>query len=114
MGTVAVSVVSKSVQGNKRAVEANVTYSNSYSTGGETLHVSDLGLQQVEEAYVHAGTLDATSQNTGYTPAAHGTHVILAGTPAAPKLKVYEGTTSEVANATNLSALTARIVFKGH
>lgn len=114
MGTVAVSVVSKSVQGNKRVVTADVTYSSSYATGGDTLKPSDLGLQQVEEAFVHAGILDASRAATGYTPAEHGTQPVLAGTPGAPLIKVFDGTTAEVAAATNLSALTARLVFKGH
>lgn len=115
MGTVSVSVVSRGATGDKLVTVADVTYSSSYATGGDTVPLASLGLQQVEAAYHQIGTLDATRQATGFTPASHGTQPVLAGTPGAPKLKVFNGSTSEVANATNLSALPAvRIEFRGH
>jgi hypothetical protein len=116
MGAVALNVVKQDVVGDKRAVVADVTFSSSYATGGDTVSLGNLGLREVDEAHVLTGTFapSAIQASKAYAPNAHGVQVVLAGSPTAPKLKVFQGTTSEVANATNLSTVPAvRVEFRG-
>lgn len=116
MGAVAVTLVGYVPSGELRGVLADVTFSSSYATGGDTVSPAKLGLAEIIEAQVHTGTLASdTGRTTAFVPNSHGIQAVLAGTRAAPKLKAFQGTTSEVANATNLSAVPAlRILFRGH
>lgn len=116
MGQCSVANLSFGVAGGLRSVTADVTFSSSYATGGDTITPASLGLQHVVSATLPAGTLQASQQipSTVYTPAAHGVQAVLAGSLTAPKLKAYQGSTSEVANATNLSTVPAvRVEFRG-
>ena len=116
MGACAVSIVSNGVVGGLRAVTADVTFSSSYSTGGDTISPASLGLQHVVSATLPAGTLLASQQvpSTVFTPSKHGVQPVLAGTLTAPKLQAFQGSTSEVAAATNLSTVPAlRVEFRG-
>lgn len=116
MGTVAVSVVSQDINGNERIVNADVTFSSSYATGGDTIPLGVLGLKQVDELHVQGGVMSAVVSKR-YTPNTHGIQPVFAGTNVAPLLKAIAGTAgapAEVTNATNLSTVPAvRIRFLG-
>jgi hypothetical protein len=77
----------------------DVTLSASYPTGGETVALTALGMTQV---YFAHGTIK--------TPAGSVTGVWY--DPSTNKLKAFTAA-GEVANATNLSALVAEVVFYG-
>lgn len=112
MGTVAITAPYNDVSNNKRVVEANVTMSSSYATGGDTVPLTSLGLREVTDVVVLGSVAHVNSGGAAVTP--HGIQVVLAGTKTAPLLKAYSGSTSEVANATNLSTNGAlRIRFLG-
>lgn len=116
MGTVSIANAVPGVINHLRTVTADVTLSSSYATGGDTVALGSLGLKEVDQIVTHAGTLQtsvAVPSGT-FSPNAHGTQIVLAGTPTAPKLKAYRGSTSEVTNATDLSAVPAvRVEFRG-
>lgn len=99
---------------NKRVVVADVTFSSSYATGGDTFALSSIGLHDLGSAWCEAGAFSASASG-GYTPTGSGLQVVLAGTTSAPKLKVFNGSSTEVSAATDLSAKTAvRIEFRGN
>jgi hypothetical protein len=117
MGQVAIANITPGVAGALRSVTADVTFSSSYATGGDTVPLGQLGLQGVVSVHVRGGVLADSAQvpSRSYAPTVHGVQVVLAGTVAAPKLKAYSGSTSEVANATNLSTTPAvNIEFRGY
>lgn len=100
--TFTVNIKSKSRDGNLAVVEADVTWAGTYSTGGDTLAPGKLGLRHIDDASVVAKVGSA----------AHGYQVVLAGTRSAPKLKLYFGANTELADAT-ATAQTIRMRFKG-
>lgn len=122
--------------GNGYGVVADVQFDNSYPTGGESLTKDSFSLNNIDFVlpstaagymfeYDHtnsklkaltpraaiSGTLAATV-NTGATAvtstAANGAIITLTGTPA-----VAAGAGAEVANATDLSAVTVRVIAVG-
>lgn len=117
MGAVAVAnVMPMGSLGGYRAVSADVTFSSSYATGGDTVALSGLGLQNVYSVMTDGGQMTDTAQipSKGRSPNTHGVQVVLGGSASAPKLTAYSGATSEVANATNLSTRGAvRVIFLG-
>ena len=86
---------------------ATFTLSSSYATGGDTFSPGAVGLHQVVEAF----------QVAHGSPASAGMQVVLGGTPTAPKLRVLRradaGTVAEMPAATNLSAVTVKMVLRG-
>lgn len=102
-----------------RVVQADVTFSNSYATGGDTLSLGLLGLKAVFSAHAHIGTTvqGTTGASGGFAPTVHGLQVVLAGTPIAPLLKVNlgaAGSPAQVASTTDLSANpSVRLEFRG-
>lgn len=99
MGTVAVANLTQGVSDNKRYVDADVTMSASYATGGDTVPVATLGLKVVDQILMH-GNNDGLSLDLG-------------GTSQAPKLLAYDTDETEVSAATNLSARVLRVRFLG-
>lgn len=87
-----------------KVVDATVTFSASYATGGDTFLPGQLGLNRVA----------MISQPADTNTAAHGAQIVLGGTPSAPTLKVFRGSNAEVAAATNLSTLVVRLQFHGY
>jgi hypothetical protein len=85
------------VIGNRREICVDVTLDNSYPTGGYTLATSTLGVDGVTD-YVFA---QATT--TGHLPVYNY---------ATKKLMVFSGGT-EIANATDLSAVVLRLIAQG-
>jgi len=130
-----INIKDRSVFGNKRVVIAEVNFDSSYPTGGEPLTPSDLGLQSIDflnatskAGYIFeydytnqklkclystrsqvsnlAGSVTVPSYSTTYAEA--GTYsVSFTGT----KGTVDAGVAEEVANATDLSALTNVRIF---
>lgn len=92
------SVVDSMVEGNKRVVTADVTFDNSYLTGGEPVTPAALGLSSI--LFVHAGTK---------------TNYMIQFDAAAVKLLAFISSTGlQVANAVDLSALSIRVRFVGN
>ena len=108
MGALAFSNREDDIQDNRRVVECDVTFSASYATGGDTISKAALGLSQIDDAYVLS-----LKNRKGGSLTAHGKQVQLGGTPSAPTLKLYSGSGSEVANASNNSTVVARVRFLG-
>jgi hypothetical protein len=106
---------------NRQLVGATVTWSSSYATGGDTLAtvmLSTLGLRQINKLWVGADTdpYRAAGQATAPTQMAGGSYEVrLAGTAAAPLLILRKGGTTPVeeSNATNVSTVSAFLVFEG-
>lgn len=85
------------VVGSRRQVAVDVTLDNSYPTGGYTLTTSTLGVDGVTD-FVQAG-----ATTTGHLPVYNY---------STSKLMMFSGGT-EVANATDLSAVVLRLVAQG-
>lgn len=113
MGTVAIANKNYGVHNRCKIVEADVTFSASYATGGDTLTPAALGLRHVREVLVPSHHL-VTKKAVATAASRAGKTVELAGTSAAPLLKVYDTANTEVTNATNLSTITLRLRFCGH
>jgi hypothetical protein len=98
----------------KRYVEADVTLSASYATGGEAISLAVLpGLIQVERVeliFVPMPDINgATTSNT------HGRQIVPVVTnKVAPKLKVFTSNNTEAANLSDQSQITQRVRFVGH
>lgn len=121
MGAVAVSnVVPISPVGRHRTVKADVVFSSSYATSGDTVALSALGLTELYHVYVDGGEVIDSTQSPlsgAFTPNTHGIQVVLGGTLTAPKLLAYvgaAGSAAQVSAATNLSAISSiRMEFRG-
>lgn len=90
------TVVRHLSQGNSRAKIVDLKLDNSYPTGGSVLTPASVGLVRID-------TVDPTSVG------GRGFEWI----PATNKLKVYSSGTTEVTNATDLSAVTVRCEVVG-
>lgn len=90
-----ISNLQHGVSGNKRENIADVAFDSSYPTGGESLTPAQLGLTSVDVVL--------SDHKAGYN---------FVYDKANQKLLAYNGTT-QVANTTDLSAITARVVAKG-
>lgn len=91
-----ISNVARTVFGNKRVVFADVTFDNSYPTGGLDLAPGDFGLRHID--FINPTT------SLGY---------IFQYDAARGKLLAFRGT-SEVTNGTNLAAVTTRTMVVGY
>lgn len=87
-----------------RAVEGTLTPSTSYATGGETFAIATqgAGLTTVERLEI----IGDAANNSGLS-------ITLLGTITAPLFKYWETANTEVANATNITARTARVRLIG-
>ena len=92
-----ISPVRTFVLGDHRCVIADVTFDSSYATGGESLTNTDLGLTR------SLMSLDAGVATTGHACPYDYTN---------QKLMAFNGTT-QIANTTDLSAVTTRVVAIG-
>lgn len=116
------SVVKQSVFGDQRIVIADVTFDNSYPTGGEVVDLAALGLIEVNFAQ--------TSNKAGYIveydyankkliarlPAAAHTHTENTDAEYTQNATTAASTAAvagEVSNGTNLSTLTVRVMLIG-
>lgn len=108
MGAVTVSSVKQGSAGDKEERTATVTFSASYSTGGDTINELALGLHRID---------DATVLTRGDGVVDHGYQVTLAGPPEARTLRLVRrsatNTVEEVPAATNVSTVAVRMRFRG-
>lgn len=112
MGAVTFATVQHGVTTNgKRVVEAVVTFSNSYATGGDTLALGSLGLKRIDEVHVPSHRLDGLAVSDAQ--AQTGLSLQLGGTVAAPTLKAYVTANTEQTNATNQSTVAQVVRFVG-
>jgi hypothetical protein len=94
--------------GSQRMLTRHVTFDNSYATGGESLKPADVGLRQISNVIPvgAARKTDATSAvNVSYD---HTNQKLVAYNSAAAG-----AAPTEVANATDLSTYTARVLVFG-
>ena len=109
MGNLTVAIRGKRVEGGRRKVVADITFSNSYATNGDSFVAADI--QAIAEKL---GVVNAAGDLSGVEvldseAGSDGTTVYL--DRANKKLKAFKG--AEVANTTNLSAITVRCEFVG-
>lgn len=96
-----VKIIDRTIFGDKRVVFADVTFDASYATGGEALDLKLLGLDQV--AFVQS------QPTAGYQVEYAAGKLLVKGTGAAAK-----GAFTELDAATDLSALTIRVMVIGN
>ena len=102
-----------STAGRFKAVEADVAFSASYATGGDTIDPKALGLRAIHEVLVPSHHI-RSGKPTEAARLQSGLSVNLGGTSTAPTLLAYDAAATQVANATNLSARTQRLRFLGY
>jgi hypothetical protein len=93
-------------EGSWRVVRGVLTFSASYATGGDSVPMASVGLQEVRQILVDP-LVSPTNVNRS------GLSVELTGTPGAPLVAAYETLNTEVANATNLSTRSVPVWFLG-
>ena len=113
MGAVSVANRRYSVLDNKRVVQADVTFSASYATGGDTVSPAALGLLNVTGVSRRSHQLLDPSVPIVQANLDGGVSVHLAGTAAAPLLKCYTADGVEQVNATNQATVVETLVFVG-
>jgi hypothetical protein len=94
MGAATFSYISNRVADNKREVLGTINLSSSYATGGDSLNLTTQGAGLSRVDFM---SQMCDSANT------RGLSFVLAGTPEAPLIKVYDTNNSEIASATNLA-----------
>lgn len=101
-------------QDGNKVVEATVTFTGTYATGGDTLSPALFGMTEVRELWQSGGAF-ATSAYNHAVPGSGATtqgQLVLAGTGVAPLVQVWSGGT-QVANATSLTTRQHRIRLVG-
>lgn len=88
----------ESVYEGFRVVRGTLTLSASYATGGDTIPLGSVGLQEIRRLLLDASLAVAAFGHTS------GLSVQLGGTPSVPTLIAFDANGTEVPNATNLSA----------
>ena len=107
----AFSKVRHGVDHNRRYTEADVTFDNSYPTGGEAVSLASIGLNWVSRVQI---VFDAWPDGATVTTATHGRQVVPdISTPTAPKLKVYTANDTEATNTSDQSQVVQRLRFYG-
>ena len=109
MGAVTLANKVDGVVGNKRVVEADVTFSDAYATGGDTASKATLGLTEIDYLAVVGVQVDDQDVDVAHT---HGASVELGGTHSAPTVILYENG-AEATAASDQSAVTVRVRFHG-
>lgn len=113
MGAVTYTNLEQGVNGQYRTVEADVTFSASYATGGDSLSLGALGLKQIDDMVTLGFISKARANSSGHVTVV-GIQPVLAGTSTAPLLKSFVNG-SESANAANVGAIgVVRLEFRGH
>jgi len=90
-----------------RVVRGHVTFSASYATGGDTLPLASIGLQEIRKVMVDGGTLTPGFGDTS------GLSVTLGGTPQAPTLLGFDALNTQLTAATNNTTRTIPVWFLG-
>lgn len=113
MAAVTIGARKEGVKGNKRVVQAVITFNASYATGGDSISPAALGLRQVDRIAEPSHDILDPSVVVVAAHRNNGISVELAGTKAAPLLKCYGTDATEVAAATNQSTLVTTLWFYG-
>jgi hypothetical protein len=101
--------VYQGVEGAQRVTVYDVTFDNSYLSGGETFAASSVGLSSIDYgAFIGMKSAGSTTVNI-----ANG-HVEQTADPAANKFHLFDETPAEVASTADLSGVIARFKFYGH
>ena len=105
MGNISATVVRSMAVGNARQVVADLAGSSSYATGGDTLTPAALGLTQAIQHVdlIPTGTV-ANQRIWSVNHQADGS----------VKLQLATAINTEVANTTNVTAITARVNVTGY
>lgn len=112
MGATAIAAKVHGRWNDKKVVEADITFSGSYATSGDTVAVSALGMRRVDEISIPSHHL-VTHKTVATASSQAGKTIQLGGTSSAPKLLAYDAANTEIANATSLSGVTIRVRFFG-
>lgn len=113
MGATTITNRKQGVQDRRKVVEADVTFSASYATGGDTVSLAALGLNGVKQMLIPSHDL-ITRKPVSAAVAQTGNSYQLGGTEVAPTIKVFTTTNTELAAATNASSATIRVRFLGY
>lgn len=106
MGAATITAKRKQIVGNRVRQSFDLTFSASYATNGDTLAASELA-KVVPERKVIADLLFVDLFIAEIGPAGHDVYLDRTNL----KVKAFNGTT-EIANATNLSAVVVRCVLE--
>lgn len=98
MGAIALTNIVNGVEDQKRFVEATLTFSDDYATGGDTVAVSGLPLTRVQSLW-------QASSDVGYS-------LELAGTETAPKV-ILNADDGEVTAASDNEAVAVTVRIYG-
>ncbi len=105
MGTMTATPLVSMAVGNKRLVTADVAGSASYATGGDTITAASLGLTQKID-FVTAESTDSVADNRLFQ--------LIAQSDGSYKMVLNTAINTEVANATNVSTITFRVLALGY
>ncbi len=107
----AYSKIRQGVDDRNRFVECDVTFDNSYPTGGEPVDLAALGLKEVRRAFI-VFEVYPDGNSTSFTT--HGRQVVpVLTSPTAPKLLVYTANNTEAGNTSDQSQIVSRVRFLG-
>ena len=100
MGACTFTITGQGVLGRYRVVKGDLTFSDSYATGGDTLALTSVGLQEVRSLLVESNT--------------QGASVVLdAANPSAPKFKLYTGDGTEATSTSDNDGITVPVWLLG-
>lgn len=95
--------VDSNVFGSRRVTVTDVTLDSSYPTGGEAITAAQLGLSTVLFAFCNVKAVSGTvNVANAYYDSANS------------KIKVYDETPAEVANAASLASVVIRVMAYGY
>ncbi len=86
----------ESVYKGYRVVRGTLTFSASYATGGDTIPLATVGLQEIRKVLVDSDLIAGFGNTSGLS-------VNLGGTPQAPTLIAFDALNTQVPNATNMA-----------
>lgn len=105
------SVKRQGIEDNHRWVECDVTFDNTYPTGGEAVDLAAIGLRTVNAVHI-VFAVYPDGNATAYT--AHGQQIVPVLTnPSAPLLKVNTSLNTEGAGSSDQSGVVSRLRFIG-
>ena len=109
-----ISVVERTVFGNKRIVFADVDFDSSYPTGGESLQASDVGLKAIDflQATPKSGYIFEYDYTNEKLKALYPTKTQDAATTGANALTVDSGSTTVTSTAANGAIITVPSGFR--
>ena len=92
------------IAGNQKRTFTDVTFDSGYVTGGEPVTAADLGLNRIDVA--HTADLEATGGVVNVSSARY--------VQSTSKIKLYDETPAEVANAADVATTIVRVIAYGY